>query len=91
MAVSLTSFSVHWLCQYRYPTLPNRFFLSLPIGQLAYKEAALVALWVTNREKLQNFVKKELFPAWGVRHVATFFWLKVIAFPITSFVIILQH
>lgn len=61
----------------RYPTLPNRFFLSLPIGQLAYKEAALVALWVTNREKLQNFVKKELFPAWGVRHVATFFWLKV--------------
>ena len=36
-----------------------------------------MALWVTNREKLLNFVEKELFPAWGVKYVATMYWLKV--------------
>ncbi|XWS14616.1 hypothetical protein CRYUN_Cryun35bG0024500 [Craigia yunnanensis] len=60
-----------------YPTLPNRYFLSLPIKQLTHKEGALVALWVTNREKLRNFVEKELFPVWGVRCLSTVYWLKV--------------
>ncbi|KAF8104207.1 hypothetical protein N665_0176s0021 [Sinapis alba] len=61
----------------KYPTLPNRYFLSLPIKQLTHAEGALVALWVTNREKLLNFVEKELFPAWGVKYVARMYWLKV--------------
>ncbi|KFK44069.1 hypothetical protein AALP_AA1G212000 [Arabis alpina] len=61
----------------KYPTLPNRYFLSLPIKQLAHAEGALVALWVTNREKLLNFVEKELFPAWGIKYAATIYWLKV--------------
>ncbi|XP_038716571.1 methyltransferase-like protein 2 isoform X2 [Tripterygium wilfordii] len=60
-----------------YQTLPNRYFLSLPIKQLIHTEGALLALWVTNREKLLNFVENELFPAWGVRFAATFYWLKV--------------
>jgi N6-adenosine-specific RNA methylase IME4 len=64
------------LC-FRYPTLPNQYFLSLPIKQLAHAEGALVALWVTNREKLLSFVEKELFPAWGIKYVATMYWLKV--------------
>lgn len=66
-------------CHYRYPTLPNRYLLSLPIKQLTHKDGGLVALWVTNREKLRGFVEKELFPSWGVRHMATFYWLKVIS------------
>ncbi|KAF9668647.1 hypothetical protein SADUNF_Sadunf14G0025400 [Salix dunnii] len=61
----------------RYPTLPNWYFLSLPIKQLAHQDGALVALWMTNREKLHNFVQKELFPSWGVSHEATYYWLKV--------------
>ncbi|KAJ4965216.1 hypothetical protein NE237_017065 [Protea cynaroides] len=60
-----------------YPTIPNRYFLSIPIKQLIHGEGALVALWVTNREKLRVFVEKELFPMWGVRYVAVFYWLKV--------------
>ncbi|XP_057988887.1 methyltransferase-like protein 2 [Hevea brasiliensis] len=60
-----------------YPTLPNRYFLSLPIKQLTHTDGALVALWVTNREKLRNFVEKELFPSWGIRYAASFYWLKV--------------
>ncbi|KAL1163592.1 hypothetical protein V6Z11_A06G012000 [Gossypium hirsutum] len=59
-----------------YPTLPNRYFLSLPIKQLTHRGGALVALWVTNREKLRTVIEKELFPAWGVRYVSTIYWLK---------------
>lgn len=63
---------------YRYPALPNRYFLSIPIKKLTHSDGALIALWVTNREKLRYFVEKELFPAWGVRYASTFYWLKVI-------------
>lgn len=61
----------------KYQTLPNRFFLSLPVKQLSHTDGALVALWVTNREKLRAFVENELFPKWGVKYVATMYWLKV--------------
>lgn len=57
--------------------MPNKYFLSLPIKKLAHAEGALVALWVTNREKLRNFVERELFDKWEVKHVATYYWLKV--------------
>ncbi|XP_072979046.1 methyltransferase-like protein 2 isoform X1 [Typha angustifolia] len=60
-----------------YPTLPNKYFLYLPVKELAHTEGALVALWMTNREKLRIFVEKELFPAWGVTDAAIFYWMKV--------------
>lgn len=60
--------------------MPNRFFLSLPIKQLSHTEGALVALWVTNREKLRAFVEHELFPKWGVKYMATMYWLKVLIY-----------
>ncbi|GAB4823688.1 hypothetical protein N2152v2_010734 [Parachlorella kessleri] len=37
----------------------------------------LVALWVTNRERHRRFIEKELLPAWGLQHIATWWWLKV--------------
>lgn len=61
----------------KYQTLPNRYFLSLPIKQLMHTDGALVALWVTNREKLRRFVENDLFPEWGVKYAATYYWLKV--------------
>ncbi|XP_057766006.1 methyltransferase-like protein 2 isoform X3 [Salvia miltiorrhiza] len=61
----------------KYRTLPNNYFLSLPVKQLTHSRGALVALWVTNREKLRTFVENELFPKWGVKYAATFYWLKV--------------
>ncbi|XP_047948094.1 methyltransferase-like protein 2 isoform X3 [Salvia hispanica] len=61
----------------KYQTLPNNYFLSLPVKQLAHSGGALVALWVTNREKLRTFVENELFPKWGVKSAATIYWLKV--------------
>ncbi|GBG82168.1 hypothetical protein CBR_g34449 [Chara braunii] len=60
-----------------YPTLPNRYLLSLPVASLAHEDGALVALWVTCREKLRRFAENELFPKWGVDLVATWYWLKV--------------
>eukprot|EP00249_Psilotum_nudum_P014164 c24697_g1_i4 orf=45-1454(+) len=60
-----------------YPTLPNRRLLALPLQKLAHIEGALVALWITNREKLRSFVEDMLFPAWGVINAGTWYWLKV--------------
>ena len=37
----------------------------------------LLALWVTNRERHRRFVDAELLPAWGLRQVAAWYWLKV--------------
>jgi N6-adenosine-specific RNA methylase IME4 len=38
---------------------------------------SLLALWMTNRPRHHRFVHEKLFPAWGVVHVATWYWLKV--------------
>lgn len=37
----------------------------------------MLALWVTNRERHRRFIDAELLPAWGLRHVASWYWLKV--------------
>eukprot|EP00967_Tisochrysis_lutea_P030015 scaffold35191_cov18-Tisochrysis_lutea.AAC.1 len=34
-------------------------------------------LWITNRERLWRFVRTELLPCWGLRHAATWWWLKL--------------
>jgi hypothetical protein len=38
---------------------------------------ALVALWMTNRERHWRFVEAQLLPAFGLTAVATWLWLKV--------------
>ena len=42
-------------------------------------QEGVVALWVTNRERLRAFVQAELLPAWGLAPAAEWFWLKVTA------------
>ena len=51
--------------------------LQLPIRELS-AVGGLVAVWVTNKRKLVNWVKKTLFPHWGVTSVAEWIWLKVL-------------
>ena len=34
-------------------------------------------MWMTNRERLWRFIEDELLPAWGLEHVATWYWVKV--------------
>jgi N6-adenosine-specific RNA methylase IME4 len=59
-----------------YPTLPHRRLLQLPLPQLMAPNA-LVALWVTTRPKLRRVVEQELLPAWGLRLLRVWWWLKV--------------
>ena len=42
-------------------------------------QEGMLALWVTNRERLRRFVEAELLPAWGLVLAAEWFWLKVTA------------
>lgn len=50
--------------------------LQAPIPKLA-QPGCLVALWVTNNDRLKDFAACELFPAWGIKHIGTWIWLKV--------------
>ena len=40
----------------RYPTLPSRNLLGLPVRALAARQGCLVAMWVTNRERHRRFI-----------------------------------
>ena len=59
-----------------YLTLPHRRLLKLPLPKLLSPNS-LVALWVTTRPKLRRVVDSELLPAWGLRLLRVWLWLKV--------------
>jgi len=50
--------------------------LSLP-ALCATQGGAVVCVWVTNDKRHEEWVRRELFPRWGVRFVAMWHWLKV--------------
>ena len=49
-----------------------------PRGHRAWPQAgALVAIWMTNRERHWRFMETEFLPAFQLTRVATWLWLKV--------------
>eukprot|EP00112_Aurelia_sp_Birch-Aquarium-sp1_P012801 Seg2698.1 transcript_id=Seg2698.1/GoldUCD/mRNA.D3Y31 product="Methyltransferase-like protein 4" protein_id=Seg2698.1/GoldUCD/D3Y31 len=60
----------------RYDSLSFYKIKSLPVPKLA-SNGALVIVWVTNKKKIINFVKEELFPSWNVELVADWHWVKL--------------
>jgi len=48
----------------------------IPVRQLLAPHG-LVAVWVTNRRKIWDFVVEKLFPSWKVHLVSTWIWLKI--------------
>ena len=64
------------LCVYRYDSLSDLDLLKLPVPALA-SDGCLVVVWVTNKQRQQQFVIDQLFPAWGVKHWVRWYWLKV--------------
>ena len=38
---------------------------ALPVREMCHANGALVALWVTNRERIRRYVEETLLPAWG--------------------------
>ena len=62
-----------------YATLDKRALLALPVAQLANPSGCLVLVWITNSRHVQDFVERVLFPRWGARRLACWYWLKVTA------------
>jgi N6-adenosine-specific RNA methylase IME4 len=60
-----------------YMTLPNYSLFKLPLNDLMSKDGCLVAMWVTNSEKYFSFIKEKYFPHFGIKYLATWYWLKV--------------
>ncbi|KAK9818627.1 hypothetical protein WJX74_005012 [Apatococcus lobatus] len=61
----------------QYKMLPPAKLLQLPIPSLLHQAGGLVVLWMTNRERLHQFVERHLLPAWGLELIATWWWAKI--------------
>ncbi|EPY54086.1 mRNA (N6-adenosine)-methyltransferase [Schizosaccharomyces cryophilus OY26] len=48
----------------------------LPIKQLLKKDG-IVAIWCTNKKKIIEFIKNDLFPSWNLCYITTWVWLKI--------------
>jgi N(6)-adenine-specific DNA methyltransferase len=59
-----------------YDYLRDADLLKTPIRPLA-ADGAIIALWLTNKARLQIFVETCLFPAWNVVKEAEWTWVKV--------------
>jgi hypothetical protein len=50
---------------------------SLPLENLTTPTNALVVIWTTNSPRIQETILNELLPKWKLKHLQTWFWLKV--------------
>ena len=55
----------------------NQELVKLPIPKIVSK-GSLIAVWCTNSPQNLDYLKNNIFPAWGVRYIAKWFWVKVI-------------
>ncbi|XP_075930110.1 N(6)-adenine-specific methyltransferase METTL4 isoform X3 [Petromyzon marinus] len=60
----------------RYRALPEWQIARLPVPALA-SPGCLVLTWVTNRQRLLQFVKRELYPSWRVSDAVEWHWVKM--------------
>lgn len=68
-----------WPCKSRgikYEEMPLDALQALEVGSLVHG-GGIIGVWVTNNDRLVDFVKESLLPAWGCRSIATWYWLKV--------------
>jgi hypothetical protein len=68
-----------WPCKSRgikYEEMPLDALQALEVGSLVH-EGGIIGVWVTNNDRLVDFVRESLLPAWGCRSIATWYWLKV--------------
>eukprot|EP00795_Rhopilema_esculentum_P004978 gene4978-21322_t len=60
----------------RYKSLSFNGIKSLPVPQVI-SDGSMVAIWVTNKKRIVDFVKGELFPHWSLKMIAEWYWLKI--------------
>lgn len=63
----------------KYPLLDIYRLFELPLKKLLSKQGILL-VWMTHRARYHRILTTKLFPAWGLKHVATWHWIKVISF-----------
>ena len=59
-----------------YKALPFQSIKSLPIQSIASFNS-IIAVWVTNNQKVIDFVLHELFPTWSLQLIGKWHWIKV--------------
>ncbi|KAJ3100278.1 Methyltransferase-like protein 4 [Phlyctochytrium planicorne] len=59
-----------------YADLDSYELFKVPMDKIL-NEAGLVAIWVTNHPKFIDLIKQRLFPAWNLKLVGEWLWLKV--------------
>ena len=57
----------------------NEELLELPVDQLSSPDA-VVAVWVTNKESHQQYLKDHLLPRWKLHFASIWYWCKVSSF-----------
>ncbi|XP_064386789.1 N(6)-adenine-specific methyltransferase METTL4-like isoform X2 [Halichondria panicea] len=60
----------------KYSWLSNLQLIDLPVPGLLI-EGAVVAVWVTNKRSIAQFVREILFPHWDIEYIAEWLWIKV--------------
>jgi hypothetical protein len=68
----------------RYKTLDPYDLFKIPIPDLLKVDAEggrvapqVVAVWITNKDKIKKIVVEKLFAAWDLELVGHWYWLKV--------------
>ncbi|XP_030030594.2 N(6)-adenine-specific methyltransferase METTL4 [Manduca sexta] len=59
-----------------YSMMDNEGIASIPVQKLLAPNC-LVAVWCTNSPSNVAAVKNDIFPKWGIKYVATWYWIKV--------------
>ena len=51
---------------------------AIPLEDLIDRQRpSLICCWSTNCDRIEEFIKTDLFPKWGCRYLTTWHWLKV--------------
>ncbi|BGP15037.1 hypothetical protein JCM10213_002818 [Rhodosporidiobolus nylandii] len=60
-----------------YDTFDAYDLWKLDLPALLGETPALVAVWLTNKVKFRRLVTEKLFPAWGVKNIVSWYWVKI--------------
>eukprot|EP00210_Caulerpa_lentillifera_P008438 g8050.t1 len=61
----------------KYETIPNRQLRRIPLPSFIKPNLSFACFWLTNRMKLINYLFNELLPAWRLKPLTTWYWVKV--------------
>lgn len=72
------------VCNFRYGMFYDEELQNIKISEYL-QDDGLVAVWCTNAPSHINSVLSVLFPSWGIKQIAQWYWMKVNFFNINFF------